>query len=89
MGCWGGERVPLASKENHTKGGMKKLLLCTNSYASSVPTFKKMPKIAKFGRIEGFFGENQPINPSVREKYGPRWCEKFLHPEQLAHSLHN
>ena len=28
-GCWGGERIPLTSKENHTKGGMKKLLLCT------------------------------------------------------------
>ncbi len=37
-GCWGGERIPLASKENHTKGGMKKLLLCTFIHALTVPT---------------------------------------------------
>jgi hypothetical protein len=40
-GCWGGERIPLASKENHTKGGMKKLLLCTNIHALTVPTLLK------------------------------------------------
>jgi hypothetical protein len=38
-GCWGGERIPLASKENHTKGGMKKLLLCIQIVALTVPTF--------------------------------------------------
>ena len=34
-----GREVRLAPMENHTKGGMKKLLLCAYIVASTVPTF--------------------------------------------------
>lgn len=37
----GVERVPLASKENHTKGDMKKLLPCTHIQALTVPTLAR------------------------------------------------
>jgi hypothetical protein len=36
--CWGGERTSAGLQGNHTKGGMKKLLLCMDITALFMPS---------------------------------------------------